>query len=51
MEKMVLAKLKIEEAKDAADKALTEKTLAADENSFVTSEKKRLKTKKEDDDE
>jgi DNA topoisomerase-6 subunit B len=43
MEKMVLAKLKIEEAKDAEEKAKTEKTLAEDENSFVVEPKKEKK--------
>ncbi len=47
MEKMVLAKLKIEDQKEAEDNAKTEKTLAADENSIVVDNNKKEKTKKE----
>ncbi|HNV01240.1 MAG TPA: DNA topoisomerase VI subunit B [archaeon] len=49
MEQMVLAKLKIEDAKDAELKKQTEKTIANDENSFVMEEKPvKEKTKKEE---
>ena len=40
MEKMVLTKLKLEEAKDAEEKKKTEKALAADENSHIVEPKK-----------
>lgn len=40
MEKMVLTKLKLEEAKDEEERKKTAKALAADENSFITEPKK-----------
>lgn len=40
MEKMVLAKLKLDEAKDEEERKKTEKALAADENSMVVEPKK-----------
>jgi len=49
MEKMVLAKLKLEEAKDEQQRKQTEKTLADDDNSFVIepkNEKKKEEHKK-----
>jgi DNA topoisomerase-6 subunit B len=50
MEKMVLNKLKLDEAKDAEEKAKTEKALAADDNSLIVKQKevKKEDTKKED---
>jgi len=47
MEKMVLARLKIDEAKEAEERARTEKTIKEDDNSFVTKPKEEKKAKEE----
>ena len=46
MEKMVLTKLKLEEAKDAEERKKTEKALAADENSVIVEQKIEKKREK-----
>jgi len=51
MEKMVLTKLKLEEAKEAEEKARVDKVLAADDNSTITKQKQpkeKTDDKKED---
>jgi DNA topoisomerase-6 subunit B len=47
MEKMVLARLSIDEKKDEEERKQTEKTLAADENSFITKPKEEKKAKED----
>jgi DNA topoisomerase-6 subunit B len=45
MEKMVMAKLKLEEAKEAEERKQTEKALKEDDNSFVIEQKKKEEKK------